>query len=107
MLYALCFMLYAKCPPAHTHLRTPARARTLKYARPPAPDRPPACESPPAHESLPSKAHRRFVYNFYGFLDNFVYNFYGFLDNFLRLFLFCFLCSTNLVSAVQKSDYLF
>ncbi len=44
-----------------------------------------------------------FLMTFYGFVDNF----YGFLDDFLQLFLFCFLCSTNIISAVQKSDYLF
>ncbi len=99
MLYALCFMLHAKCPPAHARLRTPART--------PACPRPHAQKRPPARESPPLKARSNFVYNFYGFLDNFVYNFYGFLDNFLRLFSFCFLCSTNFVSAVQKSDYLF
>jgi hypothetical protein len=50
-----------------------------------------------------------FVDNFsHGFLDDFVDNFScGFLDdsvdNFLRLYLFCFKCSTKFVHAVQKS----
>ncbi len=57
-------MLFAlnACP------RTPARARPLENARPPANARP------------------RFVYNFYSFLDDFVYNFYSFLDNFVYNF---------------------
>jgi hypothetical protein len=78
MLYALCSMLYALCSMlyAHTRPHTPTHAHTC-----------------------PSPLQKKFLRLYVALLTIF----YGFLDDFLQLYLFCFICSTKFIHAVQKS----
>jgi hypothetical protein len=115
MLYALCSMLYALC--SMLYALSMLSLCSMLYALCSMPTHTHTRPHMPTHAQALFKKNFTTLYGFVdifcgGFLDDFLWlcwQFFcggfldDFVDNFLRLYLFCFICITKFVHAVQKS----
>jgi hypothetical protein len=101
MLYALCSMLYALCSMLFARGSTRKHAEARRSTRKHAEARRSTRKHAEARPHMPKPPSKKILQLLMALLTIFP------RQLFRRLFLFCFLCSTNFVSAVQKSDNLF